>query len=330
MRLVNSACPHSGGPTHSALQPDVVTVAAGFPTALLSAEIERLAPVTRLLSTGNFDVYFERAAAMPKLMHDIARLRELSFRDVGEGTGLTLDIDRFDACYHQLFVWDRRSQCIAGAYRIAFTEEVSAIAGVEGLYAHSLFEFSDRLLQRLGPSLELGRSFVSPDYQGGSQVLRLLWAGIVAVLDRQPEIKVLYGPVSISPRLSEVSRMLIMAAITLHHEDPELAGLVRARHAPDRLRQTGARRLTDVSAGLADPARLFRFLRRLERGVALPVLIKHYIDLKGRFAGFNVDEAFGGTVDGLVFVRVKDIPERMRTRLTRLRGVPFNAIPKSD
>lgn len=330
MHGVTAASTHAGDPTQPTWQPSVVAVVDGFSTALLAAEIDRLAPVTRLLSAGNFDVYFECAAAMPKLMHEIARLRELSFREVGEGTGLALDIDRFDAYYHQLFVWDRRSQGIAGAYRIAFTEEVAAAAGVGGLYAHSLFEFSDVLLQRLGPSLELGRSFVSPDYQGGSQVLRLLWAGIVAVLDRHPEINYLYGPVSISPRLSKVGRMLIMSAIELHHEDNELTGLVKPRYAPDRLRQTWARRLTDVSAGLADPARLFRFLRRLERGVALPVLIKHYIDLKGRFAGFSVDKAFGGTVDGLVFVHVKNIPVRMRARLTRLRGSSSDEPVKPD
>jgi len=135
------------------------------------------------------------------------------------------------------------------------------------------------------------------------------------VLDRYPAIAHLFGPVSVSPRFSDLGRMLIMSALQLHHMDATLKPLIRARNAPAHSAHPMAERVTEVSAGLADTGRLSRFLRRLEQGMALPMLIKHYIELKGRFAGFNVDRAFNGTLDGLVFVRVCDIPEKFRSRL---------------
>jgi len=136
------------------------------------------------------------------------------------------------------------------------------------------------------------------------------------LLDRNPEIAHLFGPVSVSPRFSELGRLLIMSALQLHHMDAGLKPLIRARNAPRVAAPQWQQRITEVSAGLADPGRLSKFLQRLEQGLALPMLIKHYIELKGRFAGFNVDASFNGTLDGLVFVRVQDIPAKMRARLT--------------
>ncbi len=150
--------------------------------------------------------------------------------------------------------------------------------------------------------------------------LRILWAGIVVLLDRHPAIRHLFGPVSVSPQFSDVGKFLIMTALQLHHMDADLKHLVRPRNAPRNLaRQTShesEQRLLEISAGLADPGRLSKFLQRIEHGLKLPMLIKHYIELRGRFAGFSVDDAFNGTLDGLVFVRVEDISSKMRARLT--------------
>ena len=205
---------------------------------------------------------------------------------------------------------------VIGAYRIAFTQPLIEQRGVDALYTHSLFDFDAALFDRLGPSLEMGRSFVHPQWQGNTRALRLLWAGIAVLLNRHPDIRHLFGPVSISPQFSEIGRFLIMTALQLHHMDVDLKPLVRPRNAPRRVNATSEQRLTDISAGLSDPGRLSRFLQRLERGLKLPMLIKHYIELKGRFAGFSVDEVFNGTLDGLVFVRVEDISAKMRLRLT--------------
>jgi putative hemolysin len=247
---------------------------------------------------------------------EIGRLREIAFRAVGEGTGKSLDVDRYDQHYQHLFVWNAASQEVIGAYRLALTHTVAVAHGVSGLYTHSLFDFDMGLLERLGPSLELGRSFVRTECQGSSRALRLLWAGISVFLDRHPQVQTLFGPVSVSPRFSELGRLLIMSALQLHHMDPELKPLIKARNAPRLQAQAWQARVVELSAGLADPGRLSKFLQRIEQGMALPMLIKHYIDLKGRFAGFNVDQAFNGTLDGLVFVRVQDIPTKMRARLT--------------
>ena len=292
----------------------------------LADDVRHLPLNAHLISLGSFDVFMASAAQLPNVLPEIGRLREIAFRDVGEGTGTACDTDTYDLHYQHLFVWNRVGCDVVGAYRLGFTHDIIRQQGMSGLYTHSLFDFDAALFDRLGPSLELGRSFVSPAYQGNTRALRLLWAGIAMVLERHPDLAHLFGPVSVSPRFSELGRMLIMSALQLHHMDAALKPLIRARNAPLRAGHPWQERVTEVSAGLADAGRLSRFLQRLEQGLALPMLIKHYIELKGRFAGFNVDQAFNNTLDGLVFVRVQDIPAKMRARLT---GRPEAHIPRA-
>jgi putative hemolysin len=305
-------CPLSGDQT----QP----IIADVPKALLKQDVAALDASDRLLAVGGFVVYCATANKLPHILREIGRLRETAFRAVGEGTGRAFDLDEFDSHYHHLFVWSEASSEIVGAYRIAFTHELIACHGVTSLYTHSLFEFDAPLFERLGPSLEMGRSFVHPAWQGNTRALRLLWAGIAVLLDRHPAIRHLFGPVSVSPQFSDMGKFLIMTALQLHHMDADLKQLVRPRNAPRELasktNQQAEQRLLEISAGLADPGRLSKFLQRIEHGLKLPMLIKHYIELKGRFAGFNVDNSFNGTLDGLVFVRVEDINPKMRARLT--------------
>jgi putative hemolysin len=295
-------------------------IIAAVPKELLKLDVSELNASDRLLALGGYVVYCATANKLPHVMREIGRLREIAFRVVGEGTGRELDLDKFDPHYHHLFVWNAASSEIVGAYRMAFTQELIATSGVTSLYTHSLFEFDTLLFERLGPSLEMGRSFVHPSWQGNTRVLRLLWAGIAVLLDRHPAIRHLFGPVSVSPQFSDVGKFLIMTALQLHHMDADLKQLVRPRNAPrslaHRTSQQSVQQLTEISSGLADPGRLSKFLQRIEHGLKLPMLIKHYIELKGRFAGFSVDTAFNSTLDGLVFVRVEDISPKMRSRLT--------------
>ena len=306
-------------------------IIADVPKALLQQDISELDASDRLLAFGGYVVYCTTANKLPHVMREIGRLREIAFRAVGEGTGRALDVDWFDPHYHHLFVWNQPSSEIVGAYRVAYTQELLAHSGVTSLYTHSLFDFDASLFERLGPSLEMGRSFVHPAWQGNTRVLRLLWAGIVVLLDRHPDIRHLFGPVSVSPQFSDVGKFLIMTALQLHHMDADLKQLVRPRNTPQNLAhqtsQQSEQRLTEISSGLADPSRLSKFLQRIEHGLKLPMLIKHYIELKGRFAGFSVDDAFNGTLDGLVFVRVEDISFKMRARLTgkNLGSVTLNS-----
>lgn len=292
-------------------------IMADMPKELLRQDVLALDASERLLGLGGFSVFCAVANKLPHVMCEIGRLRETAFRAVGEGTGKAFDLDEFDAHYHHLFVWNEATSEIVGAYRIAFTQELIARHGVTSLYTHSLFEFDASLFDRLGPSLEMGRSFVHPAWQGNTRVLRLLWAGIATLLDRHPAIRHLFGAVSVSPRFSDVGKFLILSSLQLHHMDADLKQLVRPRNAPRHSSQQSEQRLLEISAGLADPSRLSKFLERIEHGLKLPMLIKHYIELKGRFAGFSVDDAFNGTLDGLVFVRVDDISIKMRSQLTK-------------
>ena len=286
---------------------------------LLQQDVCGLQACDQLLAVGGYVVYCAGASKLPHVLREIGRLREVAFRAVGEGTGKALDLDEFDPAYQHLFVWSEASSEVVGAYRVAFTQELIAQGGVASLYTHSLFDFDATLFDRLGPSLEMGRSFVHPAWQGSTRVLRLLWAGIAVLLDRHPNIRHLFGPVSVSPQFSDVGKFLIMTALQLHHMDAALKPLIRPRNMPQKLAQATSHShqcLTEMSAGLADPSRLSQLLQRIEHGLKLPMLIKHYIELKGRFAGFSVDDAFNGTLDGLVFVRVEDISAKMRKRLT--------------
>ncbi len=287
-------------------------IADATPAELLAAEVAGLPAEARLCGSGEFSVYCARAARIPAVLDEIGRLRELSFRQVAEGTGRARDLDRFDAHYEHLFVWHHPRREVVGAYRLGFTDRIRRRQGLAGLYTRTLFDYDERLLERIGPAIELGRSFVRPEWQRNFRSLRLLWSGIATILDRDPSIACLFGPVSISPSYSAAGQALIEAALSTHHGDQELTALVRPRTPPQTPR--AAEETRNVVSALADPALLSRVLARIERGMGLPVLVRHYMELNGRFAGFNVDADFGSTLDGLVFVRVADIPAKVRAK----------------
>lgn len=287
-------------------------LAPPVPKPLLVAEIAALPPQRCLFAHGDFALYLAAAGEMPRVLEELGRLRERSFRELDEGSGQARDLDRHDADYRHLFVWHRGECAIVGAYRLGYTDAILPAQGVAGLYTHSLFDFDAQLFRRLGPAIELGRSFVVPEWQRSFHPLRLLWAGIATILQRHPEVRCLFGPVSISPSYSRAGRELIAQALKLHHSDRELRSLVRPRNPLKQEPPQEAQR--NVVSALADPQLLSRLVSRLERGPGLPVLLRHYLEINGRFAGFNVDEAFGGSLDGLVFVDVARIPPRVLTR----------------
>jgi len=282
------------------------------PVASLRAELQELAPARALLRKGDWQLYLAPAAEIPALLAEIGRLRELSFREVGEGTGRARDLDAFDAHYWHLFLWNAAREQLAGAYRLGFVDEIRAARGLAGLYTQTLFAYDGAVFAHTGPALELGRSFVTAEWQRSFHPLRLLWSGIAAVLRRRQELRCLFGPVSISPSYSRTGRELIAEVLGRHHSDVTLSGLIRPRCPPQHRKQPEEHR--QVISALASPKLLSRVIAALERGPGLPVLLRHYLELNGRFAGFNVDHAFGGTLDGLVFVDVQRIPERVLRR----------------
>ena len=231
------------------------------------------------------------AGEIPLLLDEIGRQRERSFRAIGEGTGSELDLDRFDGHYSHLFVWDKAERAVAGAYRLAALESLAP----HELYTHTLFDYDREFLARLGSGIELGRAFVTPEYQRCSRVLALLWQGIARALHLY-RARRLFGAVSVSARYSRRSRGLIAAALLSHHRHEDTAGLVSAREpfaldAGDFLQ----------AAGLSDPKQLSARVAALEPdGAGLPMLVRRYLELGGKFAAWHVDRAFGDSLDGLL------------------------------
>jgi putative hemolysin len=289
------------------------------PRATVKAELDALPPDQRLVDRGRFQVYWTRAGQAPSTLQEIGRLRELTFRAAGEGTGRCADIDLFDAFYLHLFVWDAHAGSIVGAYRLGLVDEILARHGKRGLYTHSLFKYRTGMLEALGPAIELGRSFVRAEYQRSFAPLLLLWAGIGRFVERSPQYAVLFGAVSISARYAPASRRLIVDYLSAHRAHDRLAREVRPRR-PFRAgaRPTAPRGARPAPSSIDD---LSRQIAQIEPdGKGVPVLLRQYLQLGGRLLGFNLDPDFADTLDGLVLVDLREIEEAVLTRYMGERG----------
>ena len=277
----------------------------------IAAEIARLPMESCLVESGAFQVFLANAREIPTALREIGRLREVTYRAIGEGTGEQVDLDAFDAHYLHLFCWDRPRGRIVGAYRIGQTDRIVATKGVQGLYTRTLFRYDERLMARVSPALELGRSFVRAEYQKSYSALLLLWKGIGRFVARHPRYRVLYGPVSISPRYSDRSHQLLMAFLQQNHLDGDLADLVEA------VNPLGL----DPAPSVAVPASIEEASRLVARseadGKGVPILLRQYLKLKAKLLGFNVDPHFGDALDALMMV---DLTQVDRTILDRYLG----------
>ncbi len=287
--------------------------------ALCRREVENLPAAQCLAQSGDFSVWQAEAAQIPHLLTEIGRLREVSFRAASEGTGNPLDLDRFDAHYLHLFVWDRAASEIVGAYRLGRTDILLKRFGLKGLYTTTLFHTRTEFYAKMGPALELGRSFVRPEYQKSYAPLLLLWKGIGGFVARHPHYRRLFGPVSISRDYTDLSRRLIATTLLQHSQAKDLALMVRPRRpvkiAPIRVPGCRARSellhlqdFKEVCAVIAD----IEFQKR-----DVPVLLRHYLNLGGQLIGFNIDREFGDVMDGLIVV---DLLQTDRKTLERYMG----------
>jgi putative hemolysin len=276
-------------------------VAASTPTRLLAAEIECLPQDHTLASVGDMNVVFAHTEQIPWTLRELGRLREITFRAVGEGTGSDSDIDRYDRHYVHLIAWHRTRNEVVGAYRIGHVDRIVAERGKRGLYTHSLFAYGEAFLRALGPALELGRSFVSAAYQRDFGALLLLWKGIAQYVACNPRYHVLFGPVSISREYRPASHALLIDFLRRHCFDAQLARLIKPRRAFRRTHSLAA--LSGDLARLADLDDVSQLLEEIEPdGKGAPVLLRQYLKLGGRLACFNVDENFRGVLDGLIVV----------------------------
>ena len=292
---------------------------AGDP-ALHAGEIAALPGDALLAAHGDLEVWLAGADAIPNILGEIGRLRELTFRGVGEGTGRARDLDAFDTHYRHLFLWNAASREIAGAYRMGLSDELLARSGRDGFYTHTLFRFHPAFLPGLGPSLELGRSFVTPAYQRKSHSLFLLWKGIGHFVARHPRYRTLFGPVSISSDYSMTSRCLMVEFLRHHHGDPVMEKLVTPRN-PFRPAFRLRRQHAKIAAGLKSIEEVSSLVAGLEQdGKGLPVLLRQYVALNAALLEFNVDPHFSNALDGLVVVDLLAADPRMMTRYMGAAG----------
>jgi putative hemolysin len=290
-----------------------VITPAGDP-ALLSQEVARLGQANLLTKSGDLEVYIASAHGIPRILQEIGRLREHSFRGVSEGTGKTIDVDRFDESYLHLFAWKPATREIVGAYRLAGTDLV------RDLYTKALFKYENSFLDRIGPALELGRSFVRPEYQRGFAPLLALWKGIGAYVARNPRYKVLFGPVSISNQYQAVSRELMVTFLERYASLREWMSFISARRSLSH--GSRAEALPAASLDVEDLSDIISDLEPTRIGI--PVLLRQYLRLGGKLLGFNVDPEFSDALDGLIVVDLtKTEPRLLERYLGKTQALEF-------
>jgi len=265
----------------------------------------------------NYAVYCVPSNLIPNILLELGRLRELTFRQVGEGTNRSIDLDEFDLYYNQMFIWDNETQMIVGAYRIGKGAEIVHKYGVRGFYIQSLFRIKEDLQDMLHQTLELGRSFVVKEYQKKPLPLFLLWKGILYFALKNPEYRYLMGPVSVSDNYSTSSKEMIIKFIMTHHFDWKLAKSVTPRHSYKF--KSDDRNLNVIMQTMDnDINSLDKFIGDVdEMNSGLPVLLKKYIKLNAKIIGFNVDPKFNNCLDGLIALDLNNVPENTIESLSK-------------
>ena len=277
---------------------------------LMETEVENSRKMDkRLLSSKNYEVFLAKKEVIPHVVAELGRLREITFRAIGEGTNNATDLDKFDEYYYHLFLWDNEAKKIAGAYRMGMGSEIYANHGINGFYLQELFKFEPELHKMMSQSIEMGRAFIIKEYQQKPMPLFLLWKGIVHCTLRFPEHKYLIGGVSISNKFSNFSKSLMIEFMKSHYYDPYIAQFIKPKKEfKVKLKDTDKDIIFDASK--ADLNKFDKIIDEIEpENMRLPVLIKKYIKQNAKVVAFNVDPLFNNSVDGLMYIRIADLPE---------------------
>jgi putative hemolysin len=263
----------------------------------------------RLLESKNYEVFLAKKEHIPNVLIELGRLREITFRAIGEGTNNATDLDKYDDYYHQMFLWDRHANRIAGAYRMGMGSEISKRYGLDGFYLNELFKFEPELHKMMSESIEMGRAFIIKEYQLKPMPLFLLWKGIVHCTLRFPEHKYLIGGVSISNKFSNFSKSLMIEFMKSNYYDPYVAQYITPKKDfKVKLKDADKDFIFDESE--ADLNKFDKIIDELEPNeLRLPVLIKKYVKQNAKVVAFNVDPLFNNAVDGLMYIRIADLPE---------------------
>ena len=278
---------------------------------LMEVEVEVLRndDSSRLLQSKNYEVFLAKPDKMPNILQEIGRLREITFREIGEGTNEAIDLDHFDDYYHHMFLWDNTEKTIVGAYRMGLGAEIFSKYGIDGFYLQDLFRFEPELYKMMSESIEMGRAFIVKEYQQKPMPLFLLWKGIVHTTLRHPEHNYLIGGVSISNQFSNFSKSLMIEFMKSHYWDPYVAQYVRPKK-DFKVKLNDADKDFIFDETEADLNKFDKLIDEVEPGnLRLPVLIKKYIKQNAKVVAFNVDPLFNNSVDGLMYIRIADLPE---------------------
>ncbi len=285
-------------------------IASAVRSEVIQGEIEKLREKDcRLLQSRNYEVFLAQKQDMPFILQEIGRQREVTFRAIGEGTNKSIDLDRFDDYYHHLFLWDDKDKQIVGAYRMGMGGLIFPEHGIDGFYLQDLFRFESELYGMMEQSIEMGRAYIVAEYQQKPMPLFLLWKGIVHTTLRFPKHKYLIGGVSISNQFSSFSKSLMIEFMKSHYWDPYVAQYIRPKKEfKVKLKDADKEFVFDETE--ADLNKFDRLIEEVEPGsLRLPVLIKKYIKQNAKVVAFNVDPLFNNSVDGLMYIKIADLPE---------------------
>jgi putative hemolysin len=292
--------------------PEAITRETG--KTVLGEEVNSLRDEHLIWTEKNYEVYVAPTSAIPNIIHEIGRLREVTFREIGEGSNKSIDLDEYDIYYHQLFIWDAEAKLIVGAYRIGPGDEIFYSLGKKGFYTAGLFKIKGQFTPILKQSLELGRSFIRKEYQQKPLPLFLLWRGILKYLTDNPQYRYLIGPVSISNSFSNFSKSLIVDYITRNHFDHELARYVKPRK---KFKVDFSKIDTDsLLHGDESFKALDNLISEIEHNhLKIPVLLRQYIALNAKIISFNVDPKFADCLDGFLVLDLQRVPVEMLEKL---------------
>ncbi len=274
------------------------------PIEALLKEIASIPKEGFLFKVKTYSVYYTPSSKMPLLMKEIGRLREITFREVGEGTNKSYDLDQYDSYFNQLFIWDDENNQMVGAYRIGSVRDIIREKGMDGLYINSLFKIDDKLIPILNETLELGRSFVVKSYQRKATPLYLLWKALLYLLIKY-DYRYLIGPVSISGEFSYIAKALTMEFLKANFFNKEFSGYVTNREKLDLILDEDFDLDTFLKITKGDFSLLDRFIQNIEKGFNTPILVRQYINmLNTKTIGFNIDPHFNYCLDALMIMDV--------------------------
>lgn len=262
----------------------------------------------------NYEVYITPTSQIPNVLREIGRLREITFREVGEGTNKKIDLDNYDIYYNHLFIWDKELQNIVGAYRIGKGDEILDTMGRRGFYLSELFKIKEPFYPILRQGIELGRSWIRKEYQQKPLPLFLLWKGILKYMVDHPQYRYMFGPVSISNNFSKLSKSLIVDYITKNHFDYELAHYVKPKNKfKADLTPIDTDLLVESSDSLKDLDSLIGDIENSH--IKIPVLLRQYMNLNAKIICFNIDPKFSDCLDGFLVVDAQKIPTEMLEKI---------------